>query len=126
MISKKITITIFLGIAALIIGAAHLTNNITGFVVRETENPIVIDVRTLPEFLEERIPDSILMPYDTIMFNIEEVVPDKDIEIIIYCRTGRRSSIAKETLRSMGYTNVKDIGGIIDWTGPTTSGIDRN
>ena len=124
MISKKIAITIFLGIAALVVGAAHLTNNITGFVVKGTENTVLIDVRTLPEYLENRIPDSILMPYDTMMFNIEEVVPDKDTEIIVYCRTGRRSAIAKETLRSMGYTNVKDIGGIIDWTGPTTSGID--
>ncbi len=119
-------IFIFLGVAFAIVGTAHMTNNITGHVVKEDQNPVYIDVRTLPEHLESRIPDSLLMPYDTIVFSVEERIPDKNTEIIVYCRTGRRSSIAKESLVSMGYTNVKDIGGILDWTGPTTSGVDIN
>ena len=123
MFNKKTTILIFIGISLLIIGISRLSRDITGYVVMNQNEVVLIDVRTFEEHAYIRIPDSILIPYDTIMFNIEEVVPNKDTEIIVYCRSGRRSSIAEEILRSMGYTNVKDIGGIIDWIGPTTGDI---
>ena len=45
----------------------------------------------------------------------EEMLPDKDKLVLVYCRSGRRSKIASESLAKLGYTNVKEFGGIIDW-----------
>ena len=94
----------------------------TGMTTLNTEDYVIIDVRTYPEHIESRIPDSILMPYDNIENMISNQEIEKDETIVVYCRSGRRSSIAKEKLVSMGYTNVIDIGGIVDWNGPTVSG----
>ena len=44
------------------------------------------------------------------------MLPDKDKLILVYCRSGRRSKIAAESLAKLGYTNIKEFGGIIDWT----------
>ena len=98
------------------------TQTITGLSTSEIENSVIIDVRTFQEHFEERIPNSILMPYDNIENLIGNQVQDKNKEIFVYCRSGRRSSIAKQKLESIGYTNVIDLGGIIDWSGPTISG----
>ncbi len=45
----------------------------------------------------------------------EEMLHDKDAQILVYCRSGRRSKIASESLAKLGYTNVKEFGGIIGW-----------
>ena len=121
MVSKKTGFVIVFGVALLVVGIVHFNTTITGMVVAKETDSILIDVRTLPEYLESRIPDSILIPYDEIQSKIGNVA-NKDSEIIVYCRSGRRSSIAKNTLESLGYTNVKNLGGIIDWNGPTISG----
>ena len=116
----KIAIPIILiGALFLVFGLPFRT---TGMTTLNTEDYVIIDVRTYPEYIESRIPESILMPYDNIENMILNQEIDKDETIVVYCRTGRRSSIAKEKLVSMGYTNVIDIGGIVDWNGPTISG----
>jgi len=56
------------------------------------------------------------MPYGEITERAENELPDKEQTILVYCRSGRRSAIAAQTLTELGYTNVKDFGGIIDWT----------
>ena len=56
-----------------------------------------------------------LLPYTEIEDKAEEVLPDKEALILVYCRSGRRSKIAAESLAELGYTNVKEFGGIIDW-----------
>jgi len=63
----------------------------------------------------------VLLPLDDIPQQAESVLPDKDATIIIYCRSGRRSAIAAEELLNMGYKNVYDLGGILDWPYETTS-----
>jgi len=79
------------------------------------EEYILLDVREQYEFDEGHIPGAILIPYTEIDGKAEELIADKDIQILVYCRSGRRSKIAAQSLAQLGYTNVKEFGGIIDW-----------
>ena len=76
---------------------------------------IIIDARTQEEYDEGHIPGAILIPEYEIADRAENELPDKDQLILVYCRSGRRSKIAAEELVKLGYTNVKEFGGIIDW-----------
>ena len=76
---------------------------------------IILDTREQDEFDEGHIPGAILIPYTEIENKAEEMLTDKDKLILVYCRSGRRSKIAAESLAKLGYTNVKEFGGIIDW-----------
>ena len=80
------------------------------------EEHIILDTREQDEFDEGHIPGAILIPYTEIENKAEAMLPDKDKLILVYCRSGRRSKIAAESLSKLGYTNVKEFGGIIDWT----------
>ena len=79
------------------------------------EEHIILDTREQDEFDEGHIPGAFLNPYTEIENKAEEMLPDKDKLILVYCRSGRRSKIAAESLAKFGYTNVKEFGGIIDW-----------
>ena len=76
---------------------------------------IIIDARAQSEYDEGHIPEAILIPEYEIADRAEKELPDKDQLILVYCRSGRRSKIAAEELVKLGYTNVKEFGGIIDW-----------
>ena len=76
---------------------------------------ILIDARTESEFADGHIEGAILIPEYEIADKAEQELPDKDALILVYCRSGRRSKIASEELAKLGYTNVKEFGGIIDW-----------
>ena len=76
---------------------------------------IIIDARTQEEYDEGHIPGAILIPEYEIAARAENELPDKNQLILVYCRSGRRSKIAAEELVKLGYTNVKEFGGIIDW-----------
>ncbi|MFI3202112.1 MAG: rhodanese-like domain-containing protein [Eubacteriales bacterium] len=79
------------------------------------EKCIILDVRTVEEFEEEHIKEAILLPLDEIDSKAQEILPDMDAKILVYCRSGRRSLIATEQLVEKGYTDVWDFGGILDW-----------
>ena len=79
------------------------------------EEHIILDAREQNEFDEGHIPSAILIPYTEIENKAKEMLTDKDKLILVYCRSGRRSKIAAEALSKLGYTNVKEFGGIIDW-----------
>ena len=81
---------------------------------------IILDTREQYEYDEGHIPGAILIPYGEIADRAENELPDKDQLILVYCRSGRRSKIAAEELVKLGYTNVKEFGGIIDWEYETT------
>ena len=84
--------------------------------IMDTEQEyIIIDARTEEEFTEGHIENAILIPEYEIKDRAEKELPDKDALILVYCRSGRRSKIASEELVKLGYTNVKEFGGIIDW-----------
>ena len=76
---------------------------------------IIIDARTQEEYDEGHISGAILIPEYEIVNRAEKELPDKNQLILVYCRSGRRSKIAAEELVKLGYTNVKEFGGIIDW-----------
>ena len=76
---------------------------------------IIIDARTQEEYDEGHIPGAILIPEYEIADRAETELLDKNQLILVYCRSGRRSKIAAEELVKLGYTNVKEFGGIIDW-----------
>ena len=76
---------------------------------------IVLDVRTQEEYDKGHIPGAIVISHEEIGEKAEEVLTDKDQLILVYCRSGRRSKIAAEALVELGYTNIKEFGGIIDW-----------
>ena len=76
---------------------------------------IIIDARTIEEFNEGHIEGAILIPEYEIAEKAEKELPNKQQLILVYCRSGRRSKIAAQALADLGYTNVKEFGGIIDW-----------
>ena len=79
------------------------------------EGYIILDVRTQEEYDEGHIPGAIVISHEEIEEKAEDVLTDKDQLILVYCRSGRRSKIAAEALAQLGYTNIKEFGGIIDW-----------
>ena len=79
------------------------------------EGYIILDTRTQEEYDQGHIPGAIVIPHDQVMEKAEMQLPDKDQLILVYCRSGRRSKLAAEALVKLGYTNIKEFGGIIDW-----------
>ena len=79
------------------------------------EGYIILDVREQDEYDAGHIPGATQISHEEIAEKAEEVLPDKDQLILVYCRSGRRSKIAAEALVELGYTNIKEFGGIIDW-----------
>ena len=75
----------------------------------------IIDARTEEEFAAGHIAGAILIPEYEIAERAEAELPNKEALILVYCRSGRRSKIASQELVKLGYTNVKEFGGIIDW-----------
>ena len=76
---------------------------------------IILDTRTQEEYDTGHIPGAIVLPYDEVLEKAEGILKDKDQLILVYCRSGRRSKLAAEDLVKLGYTNIREFGGIIDW-----------
>lgn len=87
------------------------TEEVKKILDNKDENYILIDVREDYEFREGHIPGAVNIP----LGNITSVDYSKDKTLIVYCRSGNRSNQAAIKLKNMGY-NVKDMGGILDWT----------
>lgn len=83
---------------------------------------VLLDVRTVAENNEKRIPGSVLIPVEVINSQAPEKLKDKDAVIFVYCRSGSRSTIAAQALAKMNYTNVHNLGGINNWPYQTESG----
>ena len=84
-------------------------------IMESEEGYIILDVREQDEFDAGHIPGAILIPYTQIDEKAKDMLPDKDQLILVYCRSGRRSKIAADSLVELGYINIKEFGGIIDW-----------
>lgn len=78
-------------------------------------NVIILDVRTQSEFDQGFIRNAVLLPNTDIAAKAATILPDKTAKILVYCRSGNRSASASKDLIAMGYTDVLDFGGIIDW-----------
>ena len=75
----------------------------------------LIDVRTAEEFKSGAIPSAVNIPYDV----MENRLPtqDRNARVVVYCRSGNRSSIAKAKLEALGFTNVNNFGAVQNWKG---------
>ena len=76
---------------------------------------IILDVREQEEYDQGHIPGAILIPNGQISQQAEQILTDKNQLILVYCRSGRRSKLAADELVKLGYTNIKEFGGILDW-----------
>lgn len=124
MMKKLLSVLAF---PLLLTGCAGETKSVSGYLqigmeeavsmMEKESDYIILDVRTPQEFAEKRIPGAINVPNESI--GEEEIVelPHKDQLILVYCRSGRRSKQAAEKLVKLGYTNIVEFGGIIDWRG---------
>ena len=86
----------------------------------ESTDCIILDVRTEEEYEESHIPNAICVPNEIISGDQGQIIselPDKEQTILVYCRSGRRSKEAAQKLVAMGYTDIREFGGIIDWDG---------
>ena len=93
----------------------NITAEETKEIMDSEDGYIILDVRTQEEYDEGHIPGATHISHEEITEKAEKVLTDKDQLILVYCRSGRRSKIAAEALVELGYTNIKEFGGIIDW-----------
>lgn len=85
----------------------------------------VVDVRRADEYAQKHIPGAVLVPVESIGDAQPEALPDLEAVLLVHCRTGVRSKQASERLLELGYTNVYDFGGIVDWPYETESGEEQ-
>ena len=99
------------------LGYKQITMSEAVKMMEKEKNYIILDVRRADEFDEGHIPGAINVPNEVI--GTEEIpeLPDKSQLILVYCRSGRRSKEASEKLVKLGYTNIVEFGGILDWKG---------
>ena len=90
--------------------------------MKQERGYIILDVRRPDEFAAGHIPNAINVPNETIGTAEIPALPDKDQLIMVYCRSGRRGKEAAEKLVKLGYTNIVEFGGILDYTGETVTG----
>ena len=86
--------------------------------MNQDDSIVLVDVRTVEEYNTGYVAGAINVPIDDIASTFESQISDKDTRLFIICRSGNRSALASEQLKKMGYTNITDIGGIINWPQP--------
>jgi len=96
-------------------GYAQITAEEAKYIMDNEEEYVILDVRTEEEFVEGHIPGAVLIPDYEIKDRAEMEMPDKEQTILVYCRSGNRSKNASALLAEMGYTDVREFGGINDW-----------
>ena len=79
------------------------------------EGYLILDVRTQEEYDQSHIPGAVLIPDFEIHTRAVTELTDKNQLILVYCRSGRRSKLAAQALVELGYTNIREFGGILDW-----------
>ena len=100
----------------------QITQDTAKEMMKQDDGHIVVDVRTLEEYREGHIPGAICIPNESIGEEKPPELPDPDQIILIYCRSGNRSKQAAVKLNKLGYTNLYEFGGIIDWDGEIVKG----
>ena len=86
-------------------------------IMKSESGYIILDVRRPDEYAEGHIPGAINVPNEEIGTAEISSLPDKAQLILVYCKSGRRSKVAAEKLVKLGYTNIVEFGGILDWKG---------
>lgn len=120
---KKALVTAAMIFAAVSIFAAEksgmtykrVPQNIAYETMQNQRDIIILDVRTKEEFKQGHIKGAICIPVETIGNVPPKELPDKNQTILVYCRSGRRSKNAAEKLVKLGYTDIREFGGINTW-----------
>ena len=118
---RKQTFALLLALVLLLTACAQaasyeqITQEEAKQIMDTTNGYILLDTRTQEEYDQSHIPGALLIPHTEIAQRAEEELPDKDQVILVYCRSGNRSKQASEVLAELGYTNVKEFGGINTW-----------
>ena len=73
---------------------------------------LFVDVRTAEEFATGHFPGAINIPHEDIVRGIREYNLHKDQTLLLYCRSGNRSGLAESSLQSVGFSRVKNVGGL--------------
>ncbi len=81
----------------------------------DTQDVLILDVRTQKEYYEGHIDGAVLLSVDSIEEKADKILKDKNKTILVYCRSGNRSRTASYNLLKLGYTNIYDFGGINTW-----------
>ena len=95
----------------------QITMNEAVKIIEEESGYIILDVRRPDEFAAGHIPNAVNLPNENIGTTEIPELPNKEQLILVYCRSGRRSKEASEKLVKLGYSNVVEFGGILDWKG---------
>ena len=95
----------------------QITMNEAVAIMEEESEYIILDVRRPDEFAAGHIPNAINVPNESIGTTEIPELPNKEQMILVYCRSGRRSKEASEKLVKLGYSNILEFGGILDWKG---------
>ncbi|MDW7659121.1 MAG: rhodanese-like domain-containing protein [Bacillota bacterium] len=90
--------------------------------LEKTQDIKVIDVRTREEYREGHITGSLHIPLSNLPWSLDQLAPQRDARIFVYCLSGSRSSQACSYMMRQGYSNVTNIGGIMNWPGPVSVG----
>lgn len=93
----------------------QITQQEAKHIMEQEENIVILDVRTEEEYEEGHIPKAVLLSNETIGTEQPEELPDLNQKILVYCRSGNRSKQAASKLTQIGYTDVLEFGGILDW-----------
>ena len=118
---RKQTIALLLALVLLLTACAQaasyeqITQEEAKQIMDTTNGYILLDTRTREEYDQSHIPGALLIPHTEIAQRAEEALPDKDQVILVYCRSGNRSKQTSEVLAELGYTHVKEFGGIHTW-----------
>ena len=95
----------------------HVSMNDIVKIMEENKDYVIVDVRTPDEYEEGHIPNAINIQNETINETVYNKLKDKNQLILIYCRSGSRSRQAAYKMQKLGYTNIVEFGGIINWKG---------
>jgi rhodanese-related sulfurtransferase len=115
-ISKQIILTLFILIVAVKLNAKDISQVELQTLMNSEEKPLLIDVRSEDEYADGHIAGAINIPYKELEQRLEELLGAKDSQIILYCRSGRRAGIAKETLEQNGFMQLDHLSGdFIAW-----------
>ena len=123
----KYSVFLILLVILLLTGCAASTNTAVTYkqitmseavaMMASESDHIILDVRRPDEFAAGHIPNAVNIPNESIGTDEIDALPDKDQLILVYCRSGNRSKQASQKLVKLGYTNVVEFGGILDWPG---------
>ena len=96
----------------------HMTPSEAALVLEESADHVLLDVRTHAEYDAGHIPGALNLPVETLESTASDQIPDKEKPLLIYCLSGGRARVAAQKLAQMGYTDVREFGGIMSWRGP--------